>query len=132
MAGNAGNAADLKGPSAPHGLFFVITKYKVHQASCITSYFAVSGYTLGGYKYGKWVPTMRNRIKGLFREGSLLHPGHRLEGAQKLYRRPETRLVDLKAYLKSLGGEVQMNTKRRVGLRPNLSEQQRARALQSK
>jgi hypothetical protein len=109
-------------------LFFVITKLKVHQASCIASYFSVSGYTLGGYKYGKWVPTMRNRIKGLFHEGTLQNRGHRLEGTVKLFRRPETRLIDLKAYLKSLGGSVQMNTKRRVGLRPNLSPQQREAA----
>ena len=122
--------ADLEGPSvtAPHGLFFVITKLKVHQASCIASYFSVSGYTLGGYKYGKWVPTMRNRIKGLFHEGTLQNRGHRLEGTVKLFRRPETRLIDLKAYLETMGS-VQMNKKRRVGLRPNLSQQQRAAAL---
>lgn len=99
-------------------VFFEIQKYICYQASCETKYFSVTAYELGAYKYGKFYPEARRTAKGHFRAGTLLHPGHQLDGCVKLFRRPETRLVDLKAYLRTKG-EVVMSKKRRISARKN-------------
>ncbi len=124
---------------------FEITKFTNYQASCTVRYFSVKSFELGAYQYGKFYPDAsgaeplgetkspparpaRRAVKGHFNAGTLLHPGHQLDGSIKLFRRPETRLSDLKAYLRTKGGGqspsaacVIMNPKRRVGIRSNCS-----------
>ena len=99
-------------------VYFVITKYTSYQASCVAKYYYVHAYTRGGLRQGRWCPEARTLKKGLFHDGFLENPGAKLAGAVKMFRRPLTRLVDIMAYLKTMG-EVEFNPKDRVGIRQN-------------
>jgi len=110
-------------------VFFEITKFKSYQASCEVKYFSVTAYELGAHKYGKWFPNARRTSKGHFNAGTLLQASQaQLDGCVKLFRRPETRLSDLKAYLRTKGSVI-MSKKQRIGIRSNCSSGKKREAL---
>jgi hypothetical protein len=111
-------------------VFFEIQKYISYQASCEVKYFQVTAYEWGKQKYGKYYANVRRMSRGHFFAGTLTHPEHQMEGCVKLFRRPETSLTALKAYLRTKG-EVFINKKLKVGIRRNARKKEEALALKA-
>jgi hypothetical protein len=112
-------------------VFFEIQKYKSYQASCEVKYFQVTSYEWGKQKYGKYYADARRMSRGHFCGGTLTHPEQRLDGCVKLFRRPDTTLAALKAYLEPKG-DVIMNKKLKVGIRKNARKKEEALALKAR